>query len=63
MGEVTTTPTSPSRMVVATTESLVHRFITSPSPVDPQRLEDEIVVLLEGYLRDVAAADTPPALN
>jgi AcrR family transcriptional regulator len=44
-----------AQMVVATIESLVHRLITLPSPVDPQRLEDEIVVLLDGYLRGVAA--------
>lgn len=39
-----------ARVVVATIESLVHRLIASPDPVEPQRLEDEIVVLLTGYL-------------
>ncbi|MGA7466612.1 TetR/AcrR family transcriptional regulator [Mycobacterium sp.] len=39
-----------ARMVVATIESLVHRLITSPDPVDTQQLEDEIVILLTGYL-------------
>jgi AcrR family transcriptional regulator len=39
-----------ARVVVATIESLVHRLIATPDPVDPQRLEDEIVVLLTGYL-------------
>ena len=39
-----------ARVVVATIESLVHRLITSPDPVDPQQLEDEIVTLLAGYL-------------
>jgi AcrR family transcriptional regulator len=39
-----------ARVVVATIESLVHRLIASPDPVDPQRLEDEIVVMLTGYL-------------
>jgi AcrR family transcriptional regulator len=39
-----------ARMVVATIESLVHRLITSPDPVDPQQLEDEMVTLLTGYL-------------
>jgi AcrR family transcriptional regulator len=39
-----------ARVVVATIESLVHRLITSPDPVDPQQLEDEIVALLTGYL-------------
>jgi len=34
----------------ATIESLVHRLIASPEPVDPQHLEDEIVLLLTGYL-------------
>jgi AcrR family transcriptional regulator len=39
-----------ARIVVATIESLVHRLITSPDPVDTQQLEDEIVILLTGYL-------------
>ena len=39
-----------ARLVVATIESLVHRLIASPDPVDPQQLEDEIVLLLTGYL-------------
>jgi AcrR family transcriptional regulator len=39
-----------ARMVVTTIESLVHRLITSPDPVDSQQLEDEIVILLTGYL-------------
>jgi Tetracyclin repressor-like, C-terminal domain len=39
-----------ARLVVATIESLVHRLIASPDPVDPQQLEDEIVLLLSGYL-------------
>ena len=39
-----------ARLVVATIESLVHRLIASPEPVDPHQLEDEIVVLLTGYL-------------
>jgi AcrR family transcriptional regulator len=39
-----------ARMVVTTIESLVHRLITSPDPVDSQQLEDEIVVLLTKYL-------------
>jgi hypothetical protein len=38
-----------ARVVVATIESLVHRLITSPDPVDPQQLEDEIVILLTEY--------------
>lgn len=40
-----------ARIVVATIESLVHRLVTSDTPVDPQQLEDEIVYLLAGYLR------------
>jgi AcrR family transcriptional regulator len=39
-----------ARVVVVTIESLVHRLITAPDPVDPQQLEDEIVTLLTGYL-------------
>jgi len=40
-----------AHIVVATIESLVHRLVTSPMPVDFQALEDEIVVMLTGYLR------------
>jgi tetracycline repressor-like protein len=40
-----------AQIVVATIESLVHRLVTSQAPVDFQRLEDEIVILLSGYLR------------
>jgi AcrR family transcriptional regulator len=40
-----------AQIVVATIESLVHRLVTSQTPVDFQRLEDEIVILLSGYLR------------
>jgi hypothetical protein len=40
-----------ARIVVTTIESLVHRLITSPDPVDSQQLEDEIVILLTEYLR------------
>jgi Tetracyclin repressor-like, C-terminal domain len=39
-----------AQIVVATIESLVHRLVTSQTPVDFQRLEDEIVILLSGYL-------------
>jgi hypothetical protein len=39
-----------AQIVVATIESLVHRLVTSQTPVDFQRLEDEIVILLTGYL-------------
>jgi AcrR family transcriptional regulator len=40
-----------ARIVVATIESLTPRLVTAPTPVDPQQFEDEIVVLLAGYLR------------
>jgi hypothetical protein len=40
-----------AQIVVATIESLVHRLVTSHDPVDFQRLEDEIVIPLSGYLR------------
>jgi AcrR family transcriptional regulator len=52
-----------ARMVVATIESLVHRLIASPDPVDAGQLEDEIVVLLTGYLgrrRDRPSASPLP---
>jgi AcrR family transcriptional regulator len=47
-----------ARVVVATIESLVHRLIASPDPVDPQRLEDEIVTLLTGYLGQQLVSST-----
>ncbi|MGK8503143.1 TetR/AcrR family transcriptional regulator [Nocardia asiatica] len=43
-----------ARVVVATVESLVHRLITAPVPVEPKALENEIVVLLGPYLRRAA---------
>lgn len=39
-----------AQIAVTTIESLVHRIVTSQTPVDPQQLEDEIVALLTGYL-------------
>lgn len=39
-----------AQIVVATIDSLVHRLVTSAEPADFQELEDEIVVLLSGYL-------------
>jgi AcrR family transcriptional regulator len=52
-----------ARIVVATIESLVHRLITSPSPIDPQTLEDEIVLLLAGYLRGIDEPDSGRAAS
>jgi AcrR family transcriptional regulator len=40
-----------AHIVVTTIESLVHRLVTSEIAVDLAELEDEIVVLLGGYLR------------
>ena len=40
-----------AHIVVTTVESLVHRLVTSQTPVDLQQLEDEIVDLLGRYLR------------
>ncbi|MGH3724972.1 MAG: TetR/AcrR family transcriptional regulator [Mycobacterium sp.] len=39
-----------ARMVVAAIESLVHRLIAGPRPVDPQPFEDELVSMLTRYL-------------
>ena len=39
-----------ARIVVSTVDSLVHRLVTSQTPVDLQELEDEIVGLLTRYL-------------
>jgi AcrR family transcriptional regulator len=43
-------PELAARLTIATIESLVHRLIAAP--VDTGRLEDEIVRLLTGYLRN-----------
>lgn len=40
-----------ARVMVATIEGLVHRLLTAEQPADAQSVEDEIVVLLTGYLR------------
>jgi AcrR family transcriptional regulator len=53
-----------AQIVVATIDSLVHRLVTSRTPVDFQQLEDEIVVLLTGYLHsssDVLAQAASPS--
>jgi hypothetical protein len=36
--------------VVATVESLVHRLVPVPEPVDPQVVEDGLVAMLVGFL-------------
>ncbi len=48
-----------AQIVVATIESLVHRLVTSQTPVDFQRLEDEIVILLTEYLSHADALPLP----
>lgn len=48
--EVRNTGRLRAQVVVATIDSLVHRLVTSPDPVDFQAVEDEIVALLAGYL-------------
>jgi AcrR family transcriptional regulator len=40
-----------ARMVVAAVESLVHRLVAAPVPVDTGRFEDELVAMLSRYLR------------
>ena len=44
-------PKLAARMVVTTIESVVHRLITSPDPVDPALVEDELVAMLTAYLQ------------
>lgn len=39
-----------ARIVVATIESLVHRLVAARVPVDPQVVEDELVLMLVRYL-------------
>jgi hypothetical protein len=39
-----------AQIVVATTESLVHPLVMSPTPVELQQLEDEIVIMLSRCL-------------
>jgi Tetracyclin repressor-like, C-terminal domain len=50
-----------AQIVVATIDSLVHRLVASQTPVDFQQLEDEIVVLLTGYLHSPVDAVAPAA--
>ncbi|WIM86333.1 TetR/AcrR family transcriptional regulator [Candidatus Mycobacterium wuenschmannii] len=47
-----------ARVVVATIESLVHRLITAPEPVDARQLEDELVSMLTGYVGRQATSTT-----
>lgn len=39
-----------ARLVVAAVESLVHRLVASPTPIDTGRFEDELVAMLTRYL-------------
>lgn len=39
-----------ARLVVAAIESLVHRLVASPTPIDIQRFEAELVAMLTRYL-------------
>lgn len=39
-----------ARIVVAAIESLVHRLVAGPTPIDPQRCEDGLVDMLTRYL-------------
>jgi AcrR family transcriptional regulator len=41
-----------ARMTVATIESLTHRLIACERPADTRQLEDSIVAMLTGYLRN-----------
>jgi len=43
-------PDVAARIVVATVESLVHRLVAAPEPMDPQVVEDELVAMLSAYL-------------
>jgi AcrR family transcriptional regulator len=47
-----------ARLVVAAIESLVHRLIATPTPVEPRALENELVAMLTSYL---TATDGTPA--
>ncbi|WP_328383542.1 TetR/AcrR family transcriptional regulator [Streptomyces sp. NBC_00400] len=39
------------RLVVSTVELLVHQLVAAPDPLDPARLENELVAMVTGYLR------------
>ncbi|MEV5594619.1 TetR/AcrR family transcriptional regulator [Streptomyces sp. NPDC052496] len=39
-----------ARLVVATTELVVHQLIAAPDPIDITRFENELVAMLTGYL-------------
>lgn len=39
-----------ARLVVSVAELNVHHLIADPDPIDPVRLEDELVAMITGYL-------------
>ncbi|MFE1775490.1 TetR/AcrR family transcriptional regulator [Streptomyces sp. NPDC059008] len=39
-----------ARLLVSTVELVVHQLIAAPDPLDPARLESELVAMLTGYL-------------
>jgi hypothetical protein len=39
-----------ARLVVAAIESLVHRLVAEPTPIDIERFEDELVAMRTRYL-------------
>lgn len=52
---VTDTATA-ARLVVASIESLVHRLVVAPTPIDVERFEDELVAMLTRYLEGRGSA-------
>lgn len=50
-----------ARLVVATIESVVHRWFASRRPVARDRFEDELTAMLTGYLRGAGRARAPRA--
>ena len=40
-----------ARIVVSTVELVTHNLLAAPAGLDPQRLEDELVAMVTGYLR------------
>jgi Tetracyclin repressor-like, C-terminal domain len=39
-----------ARLVVTTVELVVHRLVAEPDPIDVERLENELVAMITGYL-------------
>jgi hypothetical protein len=44
-------PDTAVRVIVTTVELVTHTLMAAPDPVDPQRLEDQLVTMVTRYLQ------------